>query len=441
MFTNTRLGSRVESLASSLNFSILTALFFRGLGAGSTLLLGYILARRLPGDQAGYLFISISIVVIAVAVGMLGLNVSLLRFVSLFYAQRSRSQLVLVVAQSWSIAAITLTSVSLAVFFLADTVSSTLLHKPELSPVVKAIAPAIVLTGFCYVIANQLQAVGQGVRSLFVSSIGIPLLATAAIYLLNIESAHSGALVYVASASMVLAIALFCWVRFMYFFDPGVSGLNIGDYGLNHLVSSSMPLWAVAVMIQLTLWGTHLVAGIYVSAQELAHLSIAQRLSGLVSFVLIAVNFAIAPKISHLYSEGKREEIARLLYHSRKVMFLVAIPLAAILSFFSRPIMTLFGEGYSAGFGLLVVLCLGQLVNGCTGSVGQLLTMSGHERDMRNIVVATGFLSLLLAFLLVPFYGPMGAAIATASAVALQNLVAAHKVNKRMGIGYFGGTN
>ena len=59
--------------------------------------------------------------------------------------------------------------------------------------------------------------------------------------------------------------------------------------------------------------------------------------------------------------------------------------------------------------------------------------MTGHERDMRNVVLFSGPLALLLQFVLTPIYGALGAAIATAIALASQNLLAVYMVKKRLG--------
>ena len=87
--------------------------------------------------------------------------------------------------------------------------------------------------------------------------------------------------------------------------------------------------------------------------------------------------------------------------------------------------MGLFGTEYSRSALLLVILALGQLVNVMTGSLGYLLSMSGHERDMRTIVLLSGPFAMLAALVLIPLYGVTGVAVATALAVAAQNLGAA----------------
>jgi O-antigen/teichoic acid export membrane protein len=76
---------------------------------------------------------------------------------------------------------------------------------------------------------------------------------------------------------------------------------------------------------------------------------------------------------------------------------------------------------------------LGQFINVITGSTGYLLTMSGHEKDMRNITIINGIMAIVLALILNPIFGAMGSAVSTAIAVASTNLMAVGMVKKRLG--------
>ena len=79
------------------------------------------------------------------------------------------------------------------------------------------------------------------------------------------------------------------------------------------------------------------------------------------------------------------------------------------------------------------MVAVGQVINVITGSVGYLLNMTGHEKDMRNVVLFSGPLAIVLAFSLTSHFGLMGAAYATAISVATQNLLAVWMVKKRLG--------
>ena len=96
-------------------------------------------------------------------------------------------------------------------------------------------------------------------------------------------------------------------------------------------------------------------------------------------------------------------------------------------------IMGLFGDGYEQGALLLSIMAVGQFINVATGSVGYLLNMSGHERDFRRVTFFAGPLTVILSVLLIQHYGVLGAAIATAVGLSVQNLGALLMVRKRLG--------
>jgi O-antigen/teichoic acid export membrane protein len=134
-----------------------------------------------------------------------------------------------------------------------------------------------------------------------------------------------------------------------------------------------------------------------------------------------------------MYHQGKMKELKNYARNTTRLMVAVGLPVAVIVWCFPGYIMSMFGKDFTSGLWLLRVLTLGQFVNVATGSVGYLLVMSGHEKDMRNIAILNGILAIVLALILNPIYGAMGSAISTAVAVATSNIMAVNAVKKRLG--------
>jgi O-antigen/teichoic acid export membrane protein len=199
------------------------------------------------------------------------------------------------------------------------------------------------------------------------------------------------------------------------------------------LMYTSFPLWLVVVMNQLVQLAGQFFAGAYLESSLVAQLAVAQRTAMLASFVLIAINFVVAPRFAALYRKNEKEELASLAKKSVTLTSLVALPILGLMFFFPEVIMRLFGNDFASGANLLRVLAVGQFINVVTGSVGFLLSMTGHERDLRNITMLSGSIALVLAWVLTSNFGVMGAATGTAIAVATQNLVAVYYVKKRLG--------
>ena len=167
--------------------------------------------------------------------------------------------------------------------------------------------------------------------------------------------------------------------------------------------------------------------------ESVAFFSVAQRVAMLTSFVLIAVNIVAAPRFAASAKQGKPEELRATSLLCSRLMIVLATPVLVFMLVFPEFILSFFGAEYKQASLILQILVIGQFINVVTGSVGFLLNMTGHEKDMRNVVLFSGPLALILGFLLTPIYGATGAAIATAIALASQNLIAVYMVKKRLG--------
>ena len=60
--------------------------------------------------------------------------------------------------------------------------------------------------------------------------------------------------------------------------------------------------------------------------------------------------------------------------------------------------------------------------------------MSGNEQLVRNNITVAALLNLVLNLVLIPYYGVLGAALATAISLAVKNLLAAYLVWNRLSI-------
>jgi O-antigen/teichoic acid export membrane protein len=144
--------------------------------------------------------------------------------------------------------------------------------------------------------------------------------------------------------------------------------------------------------------------------------------SQMVFLGLSAINVIAAPMISELYWHDRHAELRRLVRLAALGVVATAFPAVILLVVFGRPILRLFGPAFVTGYAALVILCCGQLINALAGSVGFLMTMTGHQKQAAVIVAVTATLNVALNLLLIPPYGMAGAAAATAVTTAAWNL-------------------
>lgn len=157
--------------------------------------------------------------------------------------------------------------------------------------------------------------------------------------------------------------------------------------------------------------------------------------STLVAFGLMAVTAALAPVIASLHARGELLRLQRAASAAARAALLVSVPVAAVMiGYGSWLLILIFGEQFAPGAPALAILSAGQLVNAAAGSVGFLLTMTGHERDTARGVGVAAVANIVLNALLIPGWGATGAAIATAVSLALWNILLALFVYRRLGI-------
>ncbi len=160
--------------------------------------------------------------------------------------------------------------------------------------------------------------------------------------------------------------------------------------------------------------------------------AVASRASDLLLFGLAAVNAVAAPLISELYVQGKREELQNMLCLAARGIALFTLPAAAFLLFFGEWMLAWFGSEFVEARPAMVWLIGGQCINALAGSVGFLLTMTGHQKVAARILTLCAALKIGANLVLIPLYGEIGAAISAAAMVALWNILLYREVRRRL---------
>ena len=204
-------------------------------------------------------------------------------------------------------------------------------------------------------------------------------------------------------------------------------------YDRKKVLNTSLSLWSIVIITLLTQWGAQLVVGMIQDSDSVAIFSVAQRVANVISFVLIAINFIVIPKISPLYESGDFSKLKELIFNSTRILFFISAVFLLLVILNANYILSLFGDRYTEGVWVLIILSVGQFVNAITGFSGYLLTMTGHDKYLKYIVIFIGTLSVPLVFLATMHFGIVGAAFVTAMSVGSQNLLSVWAVRKYLG--------
>lgn len=162
--------------------------------------------------------------------------------------------------------------------------------------------------------------------------------------------------------------------------------------------------------------------------------AVAKRSVDIVSLVLASTNLVVGPGFAKNYSSGEYKEIAILGKKMAWATSLVMLLLAVLLIITGKWLLSLFGNGFEEGYWVMVILLVGQLINAMSGSVGMILNMSGHEKDTARGVALAAFSNVFLCLILVPTYGLIGAAFASLLAIFIWNMTLLYILTRRTGI-------
>jgi O-antigen/teichoic acid export membrane protein len=199
-------------------------------------------------------------------------------------------------------------------------------------------------------------------------------------------------------------------------------------------IAGAIPLTVNRALVTVNSQVDVLLLGAMTGARAVGIFTAALRGMQLITLVLLSVNTALAPNLAQLYAEDDKKRMERAVTQGALLMVVVALPVALFFVVGGRWFLGLFGGGFKVGYGALLALTAGQLVNLATGSVGTLLIMTNHERAAMVCAAAGVALHIGLGGLLIPALGAEGAAWARSGGVVFSNLLMVGVAWQRLGI-------
>lgn len=206
------------------------------------------------------------------------------------------------------------------------------------------------------------------------------------------------------------------------------------SYKIREWIRSALPLMLITGMQIINARTDIVMLGAMKGPQEAGVYSVANRGAEFITFILLAVNTALGPMVASLYAEGDMKKLQGVVTKSTRIILLFSLPTGLVLIVFGHWFLLLFGEPFTQGRTTLAILSAGQLVNATMGSVGPLLVMTGHERNVAIGVGISAALNVILNAFLIPRWSIAGAAIATASSMITWNILLAIWVYRTIGI-------
>ncbi|MCK5872803.1 MAG: oligosaccharide flippase family protein [Methylococcales bacterium] len=173
---------------------------------------------------------------------------------------------------------------------------------------------------------------------------------------------------------------------------------------------TAAPLLVVTLFSQYFAEINLIIAGFFLLPEEIAIYSICFRVTLLIGFGILAVNAAMTPHISRLHANGDHEAIQRLVMKVTQLTFAGGLSAVLVLSVCGEWILGWFGEAFTEGVDILIILALAQLLIATLGPVTLLLSVTGHQNHSFRVSIWALLATIMFNMMLIPALGLKGAA-------------------------------
>jgi O-antigen/teichoic acid export membrane protein len=408
------------------------------LGTLFTLAMGYLVklyvARVLGAKLLGMYALGMTVVSFMQLFGSVGLPRTAARYVAVYNATGQMHKLRAFLSKSLVFLVVLNLGFAVGMLWSGKWIAVHFYRVPELGRYMPLFA-VLMFLGSLSVFYAQVLAGFKGVaqRTVIANFVGSPVVMVLTVILLAGGMRLWGYLTaHVLGAAVVLALMVAMARRL----TPPAARFARGPVPplQREIVSFSAASFGMNAIAFLSGQADKILLGLYLSARPVGIYVLASTLAAFVPIILQSVNQIFAPVIADLHARNSQETLCRLFQTLTKWILGLTLPLALVVILFAPKLMRIMGPDFQAGWPVLVIAALGQIVNCAVGSAGQLLLMSGHQKQLFKVQAAMAVVSVIANLALIPVLGMVGAAVAAAVVNIGTNVWNLIEVRKELGI-------
>lgn len=410
--------------------------FFAGtiFTTGAGYLFKVYLARRLGADALGIYALGMTIIGFMGLLNGPGLHQAAVRFVATYVAQGQSEYLRSFLVRSTSLLLGTNVLLSSLVVVFGPSISEQFYHTKALDPYLSLFALIMFFSALTTYFGQILVGYKDVLRRTAIANfVGTPLMMGLTIVLIAFGLGLWGYIFAQVVAAFVVVVLL---LQIVWKLTPPAARRLRGQLLplRGEVWSFSAAAFGIGALEFLLAQVDKILIGFYITVREVGIYAVVMAIVAFVPIALQSVNQIFAPTIADLHSRGERELLGRLFQSLTKSVIGFTLPLTVVLIVFARPVVNVFGPDFTAGWPVLVIGVVGQLVNCATGSVGYLLLMSGNQKKLLKVQATMTAVMIIVNIIAIPHWGITGAAAATALATIGTNLWSLHEVRVALGL-------
>lgn len=231
----------------------------------------------------------------------------------------------------------------------------------------------------------------------------------------------SGPLALVTCAAVLLLVTIWQVLTVRRNMNKALLGSAVRN-DWSELQGSLLPLWASSVIFAMIQQFDVVIVGSLLGNADAGAYFAAQKTAMLLSLVLIAAGLVSAPTMASLFHSGKFVELQRLCRNLSIAIAAVTVVGFLFLILLGHQLLGLFDPHFVSAYPILLILAFGCMFDAISGPNAYLMQMTSFERPYLKVMAVCYVVVILSQIILIPRYGSLGAALASAGGVVLWNL-------------------
>lgn len=381
----------------------------KGLGAATSFLFTWLLARTAGAEGVGTFGTSLTTVQMCVILSLLGLDSILVRSVSVHLSQDRTGSARAAARHALQMGTGAGLGLAMIIVIFHWQIAVDLIGSPAIAQSLMVLSLIIPIMVYCRLVSTVLRGVkwigtSQVIDGPLTTSIGSLVLGVVLVMGWPVSTVFPSQL-YLAGWIFTAVVATYLYRRAVRSWKPreplNESLLRPGFLILLANANNLFTDWFATILLAATHGPAE--AGLFRVGYQIAA---TLKLFSATSETILQPVFAVA------YQTGDLKRIGRILRLTIVGLLAASAPLAIAVLVAPIWIMQIFGGQFTAGATAMQIMVLGQVCSLVFASTGSVLVMASRERTNVTLTAIAAVIGTVLALLLIAPYGAMGAAIA-----------------------------
>jgi O-antigen/teichoic acid export membrane protein len=208
---------------------------------------------------------------------------------------------------------------------------------------------------------------------------------------------------------------------------------------MREILGFSVPLLTTdLVYILLNASDVVLLGAITGDPEAVANYRVIQPVALLNLIVLQSFTLLFIPATARLFARDDREGLRSLYWQTAAWVAVLSFPIFAVTFALAKPLtVALFEQRYAESAIFLSIIALGRYYDAALGFNGLTLRVFGNLKAVVGVNLAAAFVNVILLLVLIPPFGALGAALATASTLLVFNSLKQYALHRYVGVSLF----